>query len=351
MITILIPTLNRSGFLIRQLNYYRKIGFKGYICIGDSSNSEHLGRLKKALPSLQSSLNIIYREYPGLSDPVVMKLLVDLGVTPYAAYAGDDDFLIPSALEQCQTYLEGHPECSAVHGIARVIKLRSDRPDSKISWVRNYQQTVVEGETASQRLNTYFSDYGATMFSVHHIESWRKMYQYTALLPDRTFAGELLPSCLSVVLGKVKELDCLYLVRPSHNQVYSLPEKQIWLNDPNWHGWYETFCSSVSKELSRVDKISMNEAENVVRNAFQVYLDSLTVKPAQTMRGMSRLKKIAGLVPGVSRAWNALQPAGREEVRLLKELLQPFSPYHGDFMPVFSAITAESYDSPMESSL
>ena len=63
-ITILIPTLNRSNFLIRALSYYVKVGFKGWICIGDSSNVQHSERIKRVVYTLEDKLKIIYKYFP-----------------------------------------------------------------------------------------------------------------------------------------------------------------------------------------------------------------------------------------------------------------------------------------------
>ena len=56
MISLLIPTMNRSDFLIRLLRYYRALGFQGCICIGDSSDAVHVERTKKAIQELQDKL-------------------------------------------------------------------------------------------------------------------------------------------------------------------------------------------------------------------------------------------------------------------------------------------------------
>ena len=113
MMTLIVPTMNRSDFLVRQLGYYRDVGFQGCICIGDSSDTVHVERTKRALKAFQGKLNIVYREYPHLNDAECLKQLLDLVVTPYAAFVADDDFLVPAALEQCARFLDNHPDYSA----------------------------------------------------------------------------------------------------------------------------------------------------------------------------------------------------------------------------------------------
>ena len=41
-LTIILPTKNRPECLLRLLRYYVEVGFQGILCIGDSSEGEHL---------------------------------------------------------------------------------------------------------------------------------------------------------------------------------------------------------------------------------------------------------------------------------------------------------------------
>ena len=88
MITLIVPTMNRSDFLIRLLRYYNEIHFKGCICIGDSSNPGYIEKTKKEIERLQGKLNIVYQEYPGLKAAECLNRLIDLVSSPYADSAG-----------------------------------------------------------------------------------------------------------------------------------------------------------------------------------------------------------------------------------------------------------------------
>lgn len=337
MITLLIPTMNRSDFLIRQLNYYRDIVFRGHICIGDSSNTKHIERNKRAIKALQGNLNIVYQEYPHLNNAECVQRLLDFVSTSYAALVPDDDFLVPAALEQCALFLDKHPDYSAAHGMGVVVRLQSSGAYGKVRWVCRYRQPVIEGEKASQRLLSHLSNYSVTLFSVHRVESWRMMYRDISLLTDRTFAMELLPCCLSVLQGKVKELDCLYLVRQSHGQRYLLPNQHDWINSPNWSSSYQVFCHCLARELARQDRVSMDKAEEVVKQAFQSYL-------AHWSSTSNRLREAIQAFPGTHQVWHTLQSLNlrRRDGISLAALLHPSSSYHADFMPVYRAVTAVS---------
>jgi hypothetical protein len=163
------------------------------------------------------------------------------------------------------------------------------------------------------------------------------MYRDVSLLTDKAFASELLPCCLSVLQGKVKELDCLYLVRQSHGQRYFLPNKYDWINSPNWLPSYQVFCDCLARELARQDRISIDKAQDVVKQAFRLYL-------AHWSSTSNRLREAIQAFPGAQRVWHALQSLNlrRRDGISLAALLRPSSSYHADFMPVYRAVTAVS---------
>lgn len=342
MITLLVPTMNRSDFLIRMLRYYEKVGFEGCICIGDSSNSEHVERTKRIIETLRGKLNIIYREYPDLNDAVCLKRLLDLVSTPYAAFVADDDFLVPSALNQCAKFLGEHLDYTAAHGTGIAITLDSGGLYGQIIRCGHYRQPAIEAKSASQRLDDHLSNYSVALFSVHRIESWRAMYRDVHLLKDKSFGSELLPCCKSVILGKSKELDCLYVVRQSHVQRYLLPSMYNWIISPEWYSSYLVFRDSLTEALTLQDNISIEKAQKVVKHAFWSYLAMYLSQQSGSWRSSrSRWRQVAGTIPGVRRIWqllHSLRPKQHSDLSL-SALLRQSSPYHADFMPVYKALT------------
>ncbi|MBU2250973.1 MAG: TIGR00180 family glycosyltransferase, partial [Candidatus Omnitrophica bacterium] len=204
MITLMIPTMDRSDFLIRLLQYYADTDYPYSICIGDSSDQTHLERTKEFIKSLDGKLNIRHLEYPNLSISMCLKALVDKLDTPYAAIILDDDFIITKTLEKCIDFLESNPEYSAAHGSALVFSLKNSGVYGEFLNIGRYPQRAVEESTASERLIGHLNNYSVTVFSVQRTETWKKLYQNVKQLSERAFMEELLPCCLSVVHGKIK---------------------------------------------------------------------------------------------------------------------------------------------------
>lgn len=281
MISILIPTLNRSDFLIRALYYYARVGFKGYICIGDSSNAQHVKKTKRAIQKLGDKIKIIYRNFPNppyIHDGMVMKELIKLVPTSYAVYAGDDDFVIPNGLEKCIAFLDKHPEYSAAHGIRVVVCLKSSEAFGEIESAHYSSQPILEQETAAERWIGYMRKAVSTQYSVHRIKTWGRMYRNVASIPIRYFGPELLPCSMSSILGKIKGLDCLSVVFQKNENRYLNWGKQSMYNlitQKDWFVSFKTIRDCITEELIQQDDIDKKEAQEIFNRELWHHISSI----------------------------------------------------------------------------
>ena len=259
MTTLLISTMNRSQFVERQLRYYANIGFDGQILIGDSSNADHVGRTKKIVEEVADQIQIDYTEYPHLTYAECLQTLLDRVSTKYAAVLPDDDFTVPRGLERSVQFLEENPEYVACQGAAVILTLESGGAYGKVQWLGRYNQRSIEGANATERLIDHLCNYSVTLFALYRVEAWRDMFRDLSSIEDRTFGGELLPCCLSVILGKVKKLDSLYLVRQDHPNRNFLPNVFDWITRGTFttcrmiRGKHEMFRSSIQLWLLNCD--------------------------------------------------------------------------------------------------
>ena len=372
MITLFIPTMNRSDYLIRLLRYYRDVGFEGPICIGDSSDSSYLEPTKEAIRGLRGGLDIVYREFPGLDGVQCAQQLLELVSTPYATLTSDDDFLVPSALERCIQFLDKHSDYSAVHGHGALLSVESNAPHGWVKGAGYYRQPSVVDGSASMRLINFMRNYSPIVFSVHRTQTWREMYEDAQLVADwKRFGGELLQGCLSVIEGKVKDLDYLQVVRqvydPQHSPLdtsngaiiesqrpinmsaSSTPHGFDWLTSPDWLPSYQIFRDRLTEELARQDSISVEEAGEVVKEAFWSYLATSLNRKWQDRyapaNGSPRswLRRTARATPGLHRAWRGVRSflPGDDNRMSVAAMLRGSSPYHADFMPIYHAITTQ----------
>lgn len=351
MISILIPTMNRSEFLIRTLAYYAQSNFQGCLHIGDSSNRTHVEQMKSALHRLKGKLNVQYHECPGVNPAECMMQLKDLVSTPYVAFAGDDDYLVPGAIEKCIQFLENKNNTSycAAHGHGIAIILKTGRVYGPLDSVSYYRQTTADESSSSQRLITHLGHYSVSQFSVHRLDAWQAMYKNVRAVPDMAFASELLPSTLSVTQGKIKNLDCLYLGRQVHGERYIHRDLLDWITHDEWLSSYKVFRDSIVEEMIRHDGITPEEAQKTVKHAFWLYLTRAIIqdkKPFSSQEGKAlfrtRLKNLVRRVPPVHNAWKVFRRQLSKEGRTfsLSTLLHSTSPYHADFMPIYRSMTS-----------
>jgi glycosyltransferase domain-containing protein len=316
------------------LNYYRSTNYKHWILIGDSSNSEHIEITKKALHQFEGKLHIVYREYPGLNDAECLRQLIELASTPYAVYIADDDFLVPNGLDQSIKFLENHQDYIATHGIGINFRLRSPGPYGKFLNCSPYPLPSIEANIASQRIKDHLKNYSVTLFCVHRTEDWKRIFHGDILEGNKTFRSELLPCCLSVIYGKVKQLNCLYLIRQNHSARYLFPNINDWIRSPEWQSSYKFFRDYLAEKLSKEDTISLPEATTIIEEAFTTYLNTYN-------NTYTRLRNAVQHIPGMKYGVQITRyiSSHRSGEFSLPTLLTDSSSYHHDFMPMYQIVT------------
>lgn len=372
-ITLFTPTLNRPEYMVRLLKYYRDIGFKGRISIGDSSDESLARETEDVVSSMQGELDVVHQRYPGINGVECVEQLLESIHTKYAAFASDDDFFVPAALDDCMAFLDANPGYSAAHGLATLMSVESNAAYGSVTGTGFYQQPEVENESASARLKNLLANYSVTLFSVHRTETWQSMYQQASMVSEwRRFGGELLQCSRSVIAGKVKQLDRLSLVRQvhdyrnvthidsngsledtkSHNSqrinmtASAMSDEFEWLTGEEWLPSYNLFRDKVSKDLAERETMDGYEAQEKVKQAFWPYLLTALNKSSRKTHteNVSQVKSVGSLIPGARKSWRvikSLMPKGAEQMSL-EGLLRSTSRYHQDFMPVYRMVTTGS---------
>jgi glycosyltransferase domain-containing protein len=354
-VTLVVPTRNRPQFLERALRYYQELKFQYPIIVADSSDGDHPSHIKHIISALGTSLSIEHRRYQTGTDlaGLVNKLFDALQdvTTPYAAIGADDDFFVPSTLSRAAQFLQEHPDYAIAHGEAVVFALKTPTVYGQIQSAGPYNQCTVNHSTGAQRLIDHFTHISATMYSVHRTEQLRENFHKTvASASGKEIFIEMLPLGLSLVQGKAKKLDSLYMVRQVHSakEYNALPDALDWIASPDWASVYQRFRDCLAGELAQQDRISIDEAREVVKQAFWSYLGQALTKNWQGRYAQnspelrSHLRKLARRMRVLRWAWHtssSLLP-GQDNKKSQQALLRPTSRYHRDFMPIYRAITS-----------
>ena len=368
-LTLLVTTYNRYPRLRRLLRYAASVRTPYAIHVLDSS-SEPLER--NELGGLLRGHQVLHRIFEPSTSPM-QKLWEGLKAvsTPYVVLWADDDFLVPRSLASGVDFLEQHQEYSEVHGQSALFTMETldGRP---VPGCMPYWQCAMTHEAASQRLRAYFGRYGVLNYAIHRTEHLQQHVQLCCQHDLGYWWGELALGSLAAIRGRVKRLDCLYLLKEARQGMDSWatwlggteagasPDFFDWVTGPTFSQQYEVFRTCVTDVLAQADGTDVRTAQEAVKEAFWSYLAKMsTAKWHQRYGGgprrgqPRRLREAARRIPGLRAAWRRaryLLPHRPGELSL-PALLHPASPYHADFMPIYRAIMASDDASPTESGL
>jgi glycosyltransferase domain-containing protein len=270
-LTIMIPTLNRPDFLSRVLSYYSTQSFRQVISICDSSDSQHAIKNQELIKRYEHQLILKYHYCPHFNDSQAIKFMGDTADTPYVVFMADDDLIVPEGLAQCVVFLENNPDYVAAHGDALVFVMKEGGVYGKIKSTSKYSQRSSTEHKAAERLENYLKNYWVPLFSVHRRIIWQRMYRDIEIIKDKAYT-ELLPSSLSLMLGKHKHLPYLYLMRQAHQQRYFLPNTYDWLMSKSWHGSSVSYVRFLIEALQEIDAMDEMQAECLVKKVHWAYL-------------------------------------------------------------------------------
>lgn len=262
--------------MVRTLRYYAAAGFDGKLLVGDSSEDGEADPVRREVARLSSKLDIDYLDCRGQDDRLTLHRLAMRVETPYVAYSGDDDYLFPSTLHECAEFLDANPGYVSAHGEGWDFALEPDGPLGELRILGPYVQPVLEQSRPRDRMHGHFLRYGVTLFGVHRTGAWRRMWGHSSEVADRTFAAELIPCCLTPLLGKVGAVAGASVLRQCHPQRYGLPGATQWVQGRSWQAGFDAFCRILGETLAESEGVAIADAIAQVREALRsTYLKQL----------------------------------------------------------------------------
>ena len=277
-ITLLIPTKNRTIFLKRVLMYYKKINFSGTLAIGDSSTGDFLIDNKEIYESMKEFINITYQIFPDKNLCQTSHELLKTVVTNFVAEVHDDNFIVPNSIERCIEFLNNNSDYSAASGLGVSIKTKNDEPYGELIKCAKKKQPSSDLDTACSRLMSLYGDYSDIHYAIHRTEIYRKVLIDSHIKDNNFF--HIMATANTFILGKVKELDTLHVVRhiqsPQGRKVFNKnhPESTNtywWITGKDWHANLEVLQKTIIKNLIKIDQISPTEAQRTYELSFFMY--------------------------------------------------------------------------------
>jgi len=370
MLSLIVP-INRGFYFPRLLKYYSQLGFPYDIFIPDSCPSLEYEKNRKVINSVSNNLETHHirfdHEKYNNDRHLILKLaqVAERANTEYVVVCGDDDFIVPRAIEHSIRFLESHPDYSIIHGHAVMFECKTAAKCQGLYYngLRTQRYSILEKSDSDEpvhRLQSYFSNAGSTFYSIHRrlnfIRNRYLAYEHTSC----PHFYEPLLECLDLLQGKSGFLDTLYVVRQvsQHSNSQNPQHIMAWpdfLKSDVYPQEYSRYFNCVTNELVATTHLPLSEAREVIEQGFRSY----TAFP-EHWASQSRLKRFLWLGWRIARALPAAARFAFAEGKLpamlrsphealdklendkddlaIHKLLSPKSPFRDDFLPIYESM-------------
>ncbi|MBU0536363.1 MAG: TIGR00180 family glycosyltransferase [Nanoarchaeota archaeon] len=267
--TLIVPTYNRPDYLERVLSYFQKKGVESRIIIADSS----LPRYKKRNEEVIKKIGI-HVDYLGDFDYKIhphrkLAFTINKVKTKYCVMCADDDFIVPKTIEKSIRFLDKNPDYTCCHGRYVLFDINEDR----CSWNDLYPSESIISSDPKIRLKTHIKYYCPTYYAVFRTEFINRIFKESTHYINQGLLGEILPSMLTVVYGKIKRLPLLYCARDLNAAPKTAGKKFYYdIVDLKEKGFFKKIYSSFHTCLAKhLSKQGINDAEKIADDVFEQY--------------------------------------------------------------------------------
>ncbi len=280
--SLIIPTYNRPYYLKRILSYYNQFGEDYNIVVADSSSDENKKRNKKNISSFPT-LTILYLDnYP--SSISTFHKIADAAnyiEKKYCTICADDDFVTPNGIKKSAEFLEKNPDFTVAQGdyISFYFKKKKRGKQNQFCWAPDKQFDSITFSDAKSRLDFHLSNYQVTTFyAVHRTDFLKMILEETIKFTDDNRFGELLPSMLTLIYGKMKRIDVLFTARDVGSAPMATDPKYFYrlkrfIENDTYDEKYAKFKSCLVFHLNKKSNLSLEESEKVIDNAMSRYIN------------------------------------------------------------------------------
>ncbi len=279
-VSIIIITHNRLNYLGRILDYYRDSENDFQIIVADSSSEENKIKNKEIISSFLD-LNILYLNH--YSENITPRQQVAEASShvesKYCLLCNDDDFITPDGIRQSLDFLENNPDFTVAHGYYASFYLKTKKNGRKqfcLAPAPSFESiTFPEPQL---RLIKHLSEYSmVTGFGVYRADFFKMIFGEMLKFTNDERFGELLPSMLALIYGKMKRLDLLYAVREIGFNTASVRNKTIrdFIKEGSYDGKYNNFKNCLAIHLSKNSQLNTEESKKIIDEAMSDYLKKI----------------------------------------------------------------------------
>lgn len=368
--TVVIPTYNRPTYLKRVLSYYHQYGNDLPIIIADSSSEENKRLNREIISSFHDTSFSYLDKYDTNTHPFykIIDALQQLS-TEYCVLCADDDFVTLNGINQSVDFLEHNHDYTVAHGSYIYFRLEGNGQKKRYFWLniycppefnssfnsasglRNcYTGSSITFPGAVERLRYKLADYPIpTFYAVHRTDFLRLALEETMKNTSDDSFGELLPTLLTIIHGKMKCLDVLYSARDasSAGTVYARLIK--YLDAAKYNEEYAKFKDCLSMHLSAESGLDKEASGKVIDDAMASYLRN-TIR--ETLTDKIRAVLNYSYVPdwmykGIRTLYRKMFPWWLRSNSSVFTDSYPSSKYRNDFEQIRQIVLAHDYESKL----
>jgi len=290
LITIVIPTYNRPYYLRRILKYYSEYGENYSVIVADSS-SEGNKNLNKDIISSFSILNILHLSYPPkLNLFHKIAYAANHVDTMYCTLCADDDFITSNGINQSIDFLEKNSDFTIAHGYYISFYLKTDKNGKQhFYWASIYPYTSNIFMDSEFRLAEHLSNYSVpTLYAVHRAGFLKMIFKETLKFTDDGQFGELLPSILTLIYGKMKRLEVLYAAREKMPSSLGATCEDLkdFVKAGTYDEKYAKFRDCLAMHTTKNSQLNIEASKKVIDDSMKLYIDVFTRRHNVLIRKM-----------------------------------------------------------------
>ncbi len=274
---LIIPTYNRPEYLKRILEYYNQCEMNCCIFVGDSSIENIISINEKTISKI-TKLSVSHIKYPSDINPFYKNADIIKYVTQkYCAICADDDFITPSGIEACVEFLNANPDFTCAHGNYFGYCVKKNKKDEiRFLWKPLSTTDSITLPDSEARMAYHFAHYSATFYAIHRTEFFKFIFQENMKYTIDYQFGELLPTLLTMIYGKMKKLDIMCNVREMNpnSTNWTCNSMNDYIKDGTYNEKYTRFRECLAHHLMLNSKLNLEEAIDCIDHGMAEYLQN-----------------------------------------------------------------------------
>jgi len=257
--SLILPTYEGTPFLRRCLDHLKSIQYLGHVVLADDSTRQHREFVESCAaryPELRIDLHL-YEHGTRFLDKLSRSM--DRIRARFVMLCGQDDFVVPGAIERVVRALDADAGLSCARGrVARFHIRRKEGATGPDRVAVNYLQHPMHAyreARAVDRVPAHVRAYSSTLYSVHRRPQLIESFRRTEAATRNVIFMQYLSSCFTVAQGRVECVDTLFLVRQAHAASWAaqlMRDSEHWpllVASPNFSVYYQEFRNALLELL------------------------------------------------------------------------------------------------------